>query len=416
MISLLREPRLRRFFIAHAQSQLGTGAGYVALVLIAYQRLHSGWGVALVLLADFLPGMLFSAYFGALADRHSRGRIAVTAELLRAAAFVAVALVSSFTATIALALLAGVGTALFRPALGAALPTLVEAEDRSRATALYGALQSLGIMLGPAVCGLLLLFGPASWVLLINGASFVASALLLSGVPLDGERVGPRTTPPAGTTTAQTIKQGISNLVDHPALAALLTIGSTTVLCAAVINVAEPVLAVGPLHAGNSGFSILITCYGIGLVAGTAYAARLGSRIATLRTNFLAGVALAGAAMLGCAAARSLSAAVVPFAVGGFANAMIVGPQIRLFHELVTDGLRGRMFGLRETSECACFVIAFIAAGALLSALGPRSIYLLGGALLLATALTGSIVFKVPEAADAPQVFPAEPIADPKLA
>ena len=57
MLKLLRQPTLRRFFIAHGQSQLGTGAGYVALVLIAYQRLHSGWAIALVLLADFLPGI-----------------------------------------------------------------------------------------------------------------------------------------------------------------------------------------------------------------------------------------------------------------------------------------------------------------------------------------------------------------------
>ena len=120
VISLLRQPQLRRFFIAHGQSQLGTGAGYVALLLFAYQRLHSGWAVALVLLADFLPGILLSAYFGVLADRHSRQRLAIAAELVRGAAFVGLALSTSFSATVGLALLAGVGTALFRPALSAA--------------------------------------------------------------------------------------------------------------------------------------------------------------------------------------------------------------------------------------------------------------------------------------------------------
>ncbi len=184
MIALLRQPILRRFFIAHGQSQLGTGAGYVALVLIAYQRFHSSWAIALVLLADFLPGILLSTYFGVLADRHSRRKLAIVAELIRAGAFTGLAISGSFGATLGLALLAGVGTALFGPAVSAALPSLVTPEERSQATALYGALHNIGYTLGPALCGLLLIFGPATWVLLVNGASFVVSATLLAGVPL----------------------------------------------------------------------------------------------------------------------------------------------------------------------------------------------------------------------------------------
>ncbi|HTP23600.1 MAG TPA: hypothetical protein VMJ65_28600 [Solirubrobacteraceae bacterium] len=42
-----------------------------------YHRLHSGWAIALVLLADFLPGIVF----GALADRFSQRSLAVDAEV-----------------------------------------------------------------------------------------------------------------------------------------------------------------------------------------------------------------------------------------------------------------------------------------------------------------------------------------------
>jgi MFS family permease len=78
MLSLLTSRHLRRFFFAHFQSQLGSGAAYVALVLIAYQRFRSGWAVALVLLADFLPGIVLSAPFGALADRWAIASFALT--------------------------------------------------------------------------------------------------------------------------------------------------------------------------------------------------------------------------------------------------------------------------------------------------------------------------------------------------
>lgn len=184
MFAVLKSPATRRFFIAHFQSELGNGAAYVALVLAAYDRLHSGWAIALVLLADFLPGIVLAAPFGALADRLPRRRLAVGADILRAGAFLALAVIPPFAATVGLALLAGVGSALFRPAVSAALPGLVTDEQRSPATALLGAGVSIGLTVGPALTALVLLFGSTTGVLAVNGVTFLVSAALLSTVPL----------------------------------------------------------------------------------------------------------------------------------------------------------------------------------------------------------------------------------------
>jgi len=153
-------------------------------VLIAYQRFHSGWAIALVLLADFLPGIVLSAPCGALADRCSRTQLAVGADLLRAGAFLALALVPSFPATLTFALLAGVGSAVFHPAVNAALPELVTAEQRSPATALYGALNNIGLTVGPGLTAVVLLFSSPVAVLAVNGVTFLVSAALLTAVPL----------------------------------------------------------------------------------------------------------------------------------------------------------------------------------------------------------------------------------------
>src|SRR4051794_30888583 len=109
---LAREPRARWFLLANVQSAVGTGAALVALVVLAYDRLHSPWSIALVLLADFLPVMVLGPIFGVLADRWSRRACAVVADLLRCGAFMGLGVVDSYEATVALALVAGVGTAL----------------------------------------------------------------------------------------------------------------------------------------------------------------------------------------------------------------------------------------------------------------------------------------------------------------
>src|SRR5919205_1713767 len=149
-LELLRNERSGRlFFAAYAQSALGTGAAYVALVVIAYERGHSPWAIALVLMADFIPAMLFGPLLGAVADRWSRRWCLVASDLVRAAAFTGIALVGSIEATVALALVAGAGAAMFTPAALAALPSVVDESRRSAAMSLYGALSDLGRTAGP---------------------------------------------------------------------------------------------------------------------------------------------------------------------------------------------------------------------------------------------------------------------------
>lgn len=392
MLDLLKvSAAARRYFLAHLQSELGSGAGYVALVLIAYQRLHSGWAIALILLADFLPGIVLSAPFGALADRVPRVRLAVGADLLRAGAFIGLTVVSSFSATLALALVAGVGTAMFRPAVNAALPALVSDEQRSPATALYGAIMSLGMTVGPALTALFLLFGSPELVLAANGVTFLVSAALLSGVPLG------RAAEPAGEEAAEArgsiwsaTHQGARAAARLPGVRPLLVIGAVSILAAALMNVAEPLLATGPLSAGRTGYSLLVAVYGVGMVIGSLVNSRVGSDVGTLRRRLLAGLALDGLGMLGSATAPSLGWAIASFALTGISNTLILGAELRLFHELVGEGLRGRVFGLRAMLANVAFVVAFVTSGALISVLGVRAVFALGGAALLALATTAA--------------------------
>ena len=101
IIDLFRnEPKARLFFVAHAQSSLGTGAAYVGLLVLAYDRLESPWAISLVLFADFLPAMFLGPLLGAAADRWPRRTCAVVADLLRACAFVALAFTGGFWLTV----------------------------------------------------------------------------------------------------------------------------------------------------------------------------------------------------------------------------------------------------------------------------------------------------------------------------
>jgi MFS family permease len=397
MLSVVKENRsLRRFFVSFFQSQLGTGAAYVALLLLAYHRLHAGWAISLVLLGEFLPGVLLSPFFGSLADRISRRRLTICADLLRATCFIALAFVNSFAATIGLVLLAGVGTALFRPAINAALPGMVPSERRSQLVALFYASVNTGLMVGPALTAGMLLFTTPQVVLVINALTFLMSAVLLGSLDLGPDEDDPVVERDSASKSVWAhTREGVRAVQEIPGVPVLLLVAALVVLTGAMFNVLAPVLATGALRAGGSGYGLLMSLYGTGMVAGSWINARAGSEIASLRRRWLFGIALSGLAMSGAALAPSFGVAVVAFTLVGLAESLLVGPEMRLIQELVAKRLFGRVFGLKDVLDDIAFVTAFVAAGALLGVAGVREVFVGAGLLTLGVAAVAAVAFTV---------------------
>src|SRR6478609_1617741 len=99
---LKHERQARPFFAAHLQGALGAGAGYIALLVLAYDRIGSAWGATAVLLADLLPAMLLGPLLGAAVDRTSRLGGAILADVIRAVAFGALVFADGVAVMIAL--------------------------------------------------------------------------------------------------------------------------------------------------------------------------------------------------------------------------------------------------------------------------------------------------------------------------
>lgn len=364
-----QEPAARRFLLAQAQGSLGAGAGYVALLLLAYDRIGSAWAATAVLLADLLPAMLLGPLLGALADRTSRLGCAVVADVIRAGAFAGVVLADGVAPMIGCALVAGLGTALFRPASYALLPGLVADERLAALNGLYGAVRDAGQVLGPAVAGVLLLVAAPDLVLGLNAVTFGASALLLLG--LRGQ------VRPVPAPAAEQVSLG--GALAAPSVRALIGASGAVTFAAATMNVGELVLAQRDLAVGPTGYALLVSAYGCGLVAGSLRAGRGGDE----RRRHLAGIAILGAGMVATALAPVLAAALVTFACTGFGNGLFVVSNRVLLQRAVPERLHGRAFGVLDAVDCWGFAGAVLAGGALATAAGGRITFALSGIALL---------------------------------
>jgi MFS family permease len=377
---LLRyERQTHAFFAAHAQSSLGTGAGYVALLVLAYDRLESPWAISLVLLADFLPAMFLGPLFGAAADRWSRRWCAAAADLARALAFVSLAFFDGFAVTVALALLAGVGTGLFRPAVMAGLPRLVSPAGLPAATSLYGAIADLGFTVGPALAAVGLLLASPETVVLVNGASFAVSAAVLTRVPLGG---GDRRA--CSRSLMREARAGVRAVAAMPGLRTVIAGSSAVVLFAGLFNVGELLLA-EELGAGDAGFAMLVAFFGLGVIAGSLAGAG-SAQPHILKRRYLAGLAITGAGFLAAAAAPGLALAAVGFALAGLGNGLVMVHERLLVQVTVRDDMLGRVFGLRDGLDAWAWTLAFAGAGVLLVSLDTRVVLALAGAGVCAVA------------------------------
>lgn len=401
--ALLRgEPRARRFFAAHAQSSLGTGAAYVAVVVLAYDRFRSPWAITLILLAEFLPGVALGPLLGAVADRWSRRGCAVLSDTVRAAAFIGLGLVDGFIATFVLALLAGSATALYRPAVFAALPGLVPRDLTSAATALYATVTDVGYMVGPALAAGTLLFADAEALLIANGVSFAVSALVLGRLDF-GQRpsVGKDAGSGAGSLLGS-VSEGMKAARALPTVPTVVLATGSVLLFGGLINVGELLLAEEELGAGGAGYSILVAAYGASFALGSLAGSR-GGKVADLSRNFTAGILLSGAGIVASGLAPTFGVAVATFAIAGLGNGVVVVHGRLLIQAVVPDALMGRVFALSDSLAAGGLSVAFLAGGALASLLGVRELFYVGGAgVLLTWAVSAAVLSRAtpPDVAD----------------
>ena len=147
---LFRKPTFMRLWGSQAVSNLGDWTYALAL---AYTLVHRGdtnpQTFALLLICQVAPAAVFGGLLGALADRHSRIKLMIGADIVRALAVGSLLLEHPSVGHIYLvAAILGVFGAIFQPSMQASIPNVVEPDQVVAANAMVGATYHFAIMAG----------------------------------------------------------------------------------------------------------------------------------------------------------------------------------------------------------------------------------------------------------------------------
>ena len=162
-------------------SQVGDGISKLALLWFVYSVTGSPLKTSIIGILQTAPAIVLAPLIGVAVDRLPKKALLITSDLVRAVVIGLIPCwmsVDSFTVSslYILVTLHAVATAIFGPALTAAVPSLVVQSQYTSANALLQITTSLGIILGPALSGLGIAALSSQEVLCLNALTYVISA------------------------------------------------------------------------------------------------------------------------------------------------------------------------------------------------------------------------------------------------
>jgi predicted MFS family arabinose efflux permease len=398
---LRRSRDLRLLVFGEQVSVLGTQLTTVAVPYQVYRLTHSSLDVGLVSLAQLLPLIGGALLGGSVVDAMDRRRMLMLAQVLMAGCSAGLAVnadlgTSLWPLFVLPALAAGFG-GLDDAGRSAIIPNLVERSEIPNANAIFQSLFQFGVVVGPAVAGLLLAGAGVRFVYWLDVASFAAAllaAFLLSPQPpvlgAAGHRPGLRS-----------IVEGLGFVRGRQSIQGAYLIDINAMVFG-MPRALFPALATTLFGGGASTLGFLYAAPGAGALIG-ALTTGWVSQIRRQGLAVIVAVLTWGVAITCFGLVSWLPGALALLAVAGWADVISAVFRNTIIQVAVPDALRGRLSGLQIAVVAGGPRIGDVESGAVAAAFGDTvsvvsgGLACIAGALVLARLLPGFRQQRTPE-------------------
>jgi MFS family permease len=400
------------FWTGQSISLLGDQVSLLALPLIAVALLHaSTFQVSALTAATWCPAILGAAAGTWIDRRPNKRAIMLSADLGRALILLTIpvaALLGQVTLVqlYLVALLTGAISMLFNTTYYAFFARLVPRESYIAANSRLSTSQSAAYVAGPPLGGVLVQTLTAPVAVLVDAASFLASAALIWRIRLPAKETKPEISEadaeerdPAAPSVRRELKQGWHFVIHDPIMRASLA-GTTTINFFTFLTGTSLIVLFATRALGLSAAIIgaALGAGAIGSLLGALLAGRaaawlgVGRTVATAAVLFPAPFALIAAA----GGPTGLRAGVLGAAefLAGVGVMLFDVNQNAILTAAVPDGMRARVTGLYSSINYGVRPVAALVGGLLATHVGLRATFLavaVGGSLSLVWFLVSPI-------------------------
>ncbi len=383
VVDVMRSRNLRRLQLGWASYFLVDGISMVGLSVWAFR--HGGTpAVGLVGLARLLPGAIALPFGAWAADRYSRRSVVSVVFLAVTAvqAAIAVALAANAPAAVIYALITfnSVAGTPYRPAHLALAPLVARSPAELVAmNVTAGTMEGLVTFVGPAMGAILLLRAQPWFVLAVSSLAALGGLLSVAGldIAIDPSKAVRR----SRERPRDALMGGLLELRANVDMAILVGCFVAQLFVRGMLGVLLVAVSFDLIGLGSSGVGWLAAAMGVGGVLGAMYVVTLTAR-RRLGKPFALALVLWGLPIAVIGLLPHTVVAVIALLVIGLGNATLDVAGFTLIQRLGVDRALGRVFGVLYTFGIAMGGLGSLAAPALISWLGLRTVLIVVGMIL----------------------------------
>ena len=365
------------FFLASCISLIGNSMVTLVLPLWVMKLTNSPLLVSGVNVAIATTAILFAPVTGTLADRMSRRKLMIIADVMRCIVMILIAVIAFYNKMLYIPLLIlliirSIGSALFTPASNAALVTYVEEKHVQQAITLRQiSIQIISVAI-PLMASFLISIFNFHGVFMLDAITFFISFLILMNIKFPRELKIEKKKP-----FYEDFKEGFSIFNSNQSLKTLLVSAAVINLLGAACMLSLQVIVVREMDLSTRWYSIVFVASPIGILIG----AFITKKIRTYKTITTAFIFTAIMGIFNAAMGTTVNP--VLFSVYYFLSGIAFGVSNVyfgvLYRKLIPNEVQGRFFGFLSSLLLVSTPVGIALTGYFLESISASIVFIIIG-------------------------------------
>ncbi|WP_431140764.1 MFS transporter [Bacillus pretiosus] len=375
--SIWRNKVFSYFFLASCISLIGNSMVTLVLPLWVMKITNSPLLVSGVNIAIATAAILFAPITGTLADRMSRRKLMIVADVIRGIVMILIAVIAFnnkmlYILLLLLLIIRSLGSSLFTPASNAALVTYVEEKHIQQAITLRQiSVQIISVAI-PVMASFLISIFNFHGVFMLDAITFFISFLILMKIKFPRELKVEKKKP-----FYEDFKEGFSLLKSNQSLKMLLMSAAIINLLGAACMLSLQVIVVREMDLSMQWYSIVFAASPIGILIG----ALITKKIRTYKTITTAFICTAIMGIFNAAMGTTLNP--VLFSVYYFLSGIAFGVSNVyfgvLYRKLIPNEVQGRFFGFLSSLLLVSTPVGIAITGYFLESISASILFIIIG-------------------------------------
>ncbi|MGG5737725.1 MULTISPECIES: MFS transporter [Bacillus cereus group] len=388
------------YSIAKTVSIFGSSIYSFALGLYVLQITGSALNFAISLILGSIPMIVMNPFAGVIADKVDKKKLVVCMDLLNGGLLIAVYIVSSnyglnLFIIYATTFLMSVFTTFFSIGFEAAKPNIVSKERLMSINSISKIIDSVSLIIGPMLGGIVFAVFDIKTFIIINGISFILSSISILFIHFQlfefniNEACSKR-----GINFITDIKEGFSYLIEKESLKNTFSILiSLNFFLGFAVTVPLPYIINTVLNLSSKQFGIIQGTFPVGIIVGAIFVKKITDRFSysylLKKLSFMLAVfmIISGIPVLFKSFEVNDSVYVITYCVVMFFLGLIIAlidiPLIYFMQKEIPDKYRGRVLSIGLSLGKMMQPIALAISGILLNYIPAYTIPIVGGILYL---------------------------------